>query len=172
MKRGHVTIWGSCRNVLWCRVAVIAHLLSRVQLGAWEWKSAYMFEKLASWTWTEAIRGPQHRCYKCECPLTSERQCIHQALPQSFKYCLCKTQWMSAGRDLSLESYTSSIADALGMGSEPSGGCPTWPWHTAASFPVVEKCGVLASRKSPGMNHVWTSLFFQSNKTVWTWVCH
>lgn len=44
MKRGHVTIWGSCWDALWCRVAVIAHLLSRLQLGAWEWKSAYMFE--------------------------------------------------------------------------------------------------------------------------------
>lgn len=31
MKRGQSTIWGSRWNVLWCRVAVIAHLPSRPQ---------------------------------------------------------------------------------------------------------------------------------------------
>lgn len=89
LKRGHVTIWGSCRNVLWCRVCCRSTFTFQASIRCMRVEECLHVWKPASCTWLEAMHSPQRRHYKCECPLTSERQRIHQALPRNLKYCLC-----------------------------------------------------------------------------------
>lgn len=92
-----------------------------------------MFENLACCcccTWLEAIRSPQHHFYKC--PLTSEKQRIHQTLPQVLSFA-------NTGKSSRKKSFFGPLQTHWGRGSATQRWTsPLGPWHIAASFPAAK----------------------------------
>lgn len=80
-----------CWNVLWCRVAVIAHLLPRLQPGAWGWKS---------WAFLTARSSPQTPPFGVSIAL---KESVHPS-----KHCLRASKyhrWKAQKEEISLQCY-------------------------------------------------------------------